>query len=168
MKLDVYEASIPVVLGALANLDALLDKLAAHAQTSGVDEKVYLAARLYPDMFDCTKQIQVACDFAKNLAARLSAQEPPKFADTETTIAELKARVAKTVAFVGGVPRAAFDGAEDRTVVFPMGKETMSITGLAYLTRFGLPNFYFHFTAAYAILRHCGVPLVKRDFIGAL
>lgn len=144
-------------------------KAAANATARKIDPSVFLTSRLAPDMFALAKQVQMTCDFAKNTTARLAGQEPPKFADEEKTIDELKARIAKVLDFTKSFTQAQIDGSEDRDVTFPIGGgKTMSLKGKAYLFNFGMPNFYFHATAAYAILRHNGVPLGKLDFLGGI
>jgi hypothetical protein len=161
-----YSMSVPVFAKTLGNLSAILDKAAAHAEAKKIDPAVLLAARLYPDMFPLTKQVQVACDFAKGTVARLAGEEPPKYDDNETTIEALKARIARTVDYVQGFQAARFAGAEERDVQMKIRDQTLSFKGLPYLAHVALPNFYFHATTAYDILRHNGVELGKRDFIG--
>jgi hypothetical protein len=163
-----YSMSVPVFAKTLGNLSAILDKAAAHAEAKKIDPAVLLAARLYPDMFPLTKQVQVACDFAKGTVARLAGEEPPKYDDNETTIEALKARIARTVDYVQGFQAARFAGAEERDVQMKIRDQTLSFKGLPYLAHVALPNFYFHATTAYDILRHNGVELGKRDFIGAI
>jgi hypothetical protein len=163
-----YSMSVPVFAKTLGNLSAILDKAAAHAEAKKIDPAVLLASRLYPDMFPLTKQVQVACDFAKGTVARLAGEEPPKYDDNETTIEALKARIARTVDYVQGFQAARFAGAEERDVQMKIRDQTLSFKGLPYLAHVALPNFYFHATTAYDILRHNGVELGKRDFIGAI
>jgi uncharacterized protein len=163
-----YSMSVPVFAKTLGNLSAILDKAAAHAEAKKIDPSVLLAARLYPDMFPLTKQVQVACDFAKGTVARLAGEEPPKYDDNETTIEALKARIARTVDYVQGFQAARFAGAEERDVQMKIRDQTLSFKGLPYLAHMALPNFFFHATTAYDILRHNGVELGKRDFIGAI
>jgi hypothetical protein len=163
-----YSMSVPVFAKTLGNLFAILDKAAAHAEAKKIDPAVLLAARLYPDMFSLTKQVQVACDFAKGTVARLAGEEPPKYDDNETTIDALKARIARTVDYVQGFQAARFAGAEERDVQMKIRDQTLSFKGLPYLAHMALPNFFFHATTAYDILRHNGVELGKRDFIGAI
>lgn len=164
----IYSMSVPVFAKTLGNLSAILDKAAAHAEAKKIDPAVLLAARLYPDMFPLTKQVQVACDFAKGTVARLAGEEPPKYDDNETTIEALKARIARTVDYVQGFQAARFAGAEERDVQMKIRDQTLSFKGLPYLAHMALPNFFFHATTAYDILRHNGVELGKRDFIGAI
>ena len=163
-----HSMSVPVFVKTLGNLSAILDKAAAHAEAKKIDPAVLLASRLYPDMFPLTKQVQVACDFAKGTVARLAGQEPQKYDDNETTIEALKARIAKTVDYVQGFQAAQFAGAEERDVQMKIRDQTLTFKGLSYLAHMALPNFYFHATTAYDILRHNGVELGKRDFIGAI
>lgn len=166
MALSMFDASVPSFLRQLAALDAILDKAAAHAAARKVDPAVLLATRLYPDMFALTRQVQLTCDFAKNTTARLAGQEPPKWPDEETTIEQLKARIAKTVDFVKGFSAAQIAGAEDRDITLPLRGQPTTFKGARFLFNFALPNFYFHATTAYAILRHCGVELGKGDYMG--
>jgi hypothetical protein len=166
--ITMYEVSVPVFVRTLENLSTILDKAAAHAETKKIDPLVLLAARLYPDMFPLTRQVQIACDFAKGTAARLAGQEPPKWDDNEASFADLKARIARTIEFVQGFKAAQFAGAEERDVQMKIRDQTLSFKGQAYLLHMAMPNFYFHATTAYDILRHNGVELGKRDFIGAL
>jgi hypothetical protein len=163
-----HSMSVPVFVKTLGNLSAILDKAAAHAEAKKIDPAVLLASRLYPDMFPLTKQVQVACDFAKGTVARLAGQEPQKYDDNETTIEALKARIAKTVDYVQGFQAAQFAGAEERDVQMKIRDQTLTFKGLSYLAHMALPNFFFHATTAYDILRHNGVELGKRDFIGAI
>jgi uncharacterized protein len=163
-----YSMSVPVFAKTLGNLSAILDKAAAHAEAKKIDPSVLLAARLYPDMFPLTKQVQVACDFAKGTVARLAGEEPPKYDDNETTIEALKARIARTVDYVQGFQAARFAGAEERDVQMKIRDQTLNFKGLPYLAHMALPNFFFHATTAYDILRHNGVELGKRDFIGSI
>ena len=146
----------------------MLDKAAAHAAAKKIDAAVLLDWRLAPDMFALGRQVQVACDQAKNGAARLAGTEPPKFEDNETTIDQLKERIAKTVALLKTLDAKAIDASADREITFPLGPNKGQMKGGDYLDHFVLPNFYFHLTAAYAIVRHCGVDVGKRDFLGAI
>jgi uncharacterized protein len=162
-------ASIPVFELSLGALSALLDKAEAHAEAKRIDPAVLLGARLYPDMFNFTRQVQAACDQAKNGAARLAGNDPPRYEDNETTIAELKARITKTIAFLKTVDAASIDAAVDREITFPLGPTRKGhMKGIDYLNHFALPNFHFHVTTAYDILRHSGVEIGKRDFLGAI
>ena len=165
--MSLYESSVPQLKKMLANLDAWLAKGEAYAQKKAFDPNVLLGARLAPDQYPLTRQIQAACDAAKFAVARLSAKEAPKHPDTETTMAELHARIQSVIAFIGTVPAADFAGAETRKVPlsFMPGK---GLSGPDYLFEMALPNFYFHATTAYAILRHSGVDVGKMDFIGSI
>jgi hypothetical protein len=149
----------------LANLSHFLDKAAAHAEAKKFDPAILLNFRLYPDMLPFTKQIQIACDAAKIGVARISGVEAPKFEDNETSFPELKARIQKTLDFLATVPADKLDGTEDKDVTFPTGGGTRTMKAQAYLTTWALPNMFFHVTTAYAILRHNGVELGKRDYL---
>jgi hypothetical protein len=150
----------------LGALSGILDKTAAHCEAKKVDPAVLLGSRLYPDMFALTRQVQLACDFAKNCIGRLTG-EPPKFPDEEKTIPELKARIANTLAYIGSVKPADIDASETKDVTFPTGpQQTMTLKGDAYVLQVVLPNFYFHAATAYDILRHNGIEIGKRDFLG--
>jgi len=151
----------------LKNLDACLDKAVAHAAAKKFDAGLLLQMRLAPDMFPLVRQIQTACDTAKFAAARTTAKEPPSHPDTEQTVDEAKQRIAKVVAYLDGYKQADFDGIESRTVTLPRW-EGKSMTAIDYLIEHALPNFMFHVTTAYAILRHNGVDVGKRDFLGQL
>ena len=166
MSFTLYDVAVPPLARMLGNLGHCLEKGAAHAQEKGEDFKTYLESRLAPDMFPLIKQVQVACDMAKGAGARLAGVEIPKYDDNETSLAELKDRIARTVAFLKGLDRKAFDGAEGREIVLKFPQREFRFNGSDYLTGFVLPNVYFHITAAYAILRSKGVPLGKRDYIG--
>ncbi len=166
MSLSMYQASIPVFVRMLGNLQAILDKGLADAEARKIDPAVFVAARLAPDMHPLSRQVQIACDMAKGGAARLAGVEPPSMPDTETDFAELKARIAKTVDYVKGFKADQIDGSEERPVVLKFPGGEMNLTGQEYLIGFVLPNLYFHVTAAYAILRHNGVTVGKMDFIG--
>jgi hypothetical protein len=166
MQISMYAASVPVFAKMLGNLSAILDKAAAYAEQRKIDPAVLLNARLYPDMFALTKQVQIASDFAKGAVAQLAGQEPPKYEDNETTIAELKARIARTIDYIQGFNPEQLDGSETREVELKIRGESIRYPGLTYLLHVAAPNFYFHVTTAYGILRHNGVELGKRDFVG--
>jgi hypothetical protein len=166
MTISMYQASAPRFANILNNLAAILDKAQAHCEAKKIDPLALTAFRLYPDMLPFTRQITIACDTAKGAVARLAGVEVPKHEDTETGFAELKARIAKTVDFIGTIRPAQVDGSEDKTIVLKLGSREQTFKGLQYLLGFAQPNFYFHATAAYAILRHNGVELGKRDYIG--
>jgi hypothetical protein len=166
MPLSMYQASVPAFLRALGSLSAILDKAEAFAASRKIDPEVLLNWRLAPDMFPFVRQVQIAADFAKGTTARLAGAEVPKFDDNEKTFAELKARIAKTVKFVEGFKPEAIDGSEGRDITLTVGGQELRFKGEPYLVHFSLPNFYFHATTAYAILRRCGVEIGKRDFMG--
>ena len=166
MNISMYQASAPRFANTLQNLSAILDKAQAHAEARKIDPLVLTSSRLYPDMFTLQRQVQIACDTAKGAVARLAGVENPKHEDTETTIEELKARIAKTLAFIGTVKAAQIDGSEENEIALKLGTLEVKWKGMQYLLGFAWPNFYFHATTAYAILRHNGVELGKRDFIG--
>jgi hypothetical protein len=162
-------ASIPVFEISLNALSVLLDKAEAYAEAKKIDPAALLNTRLFPDMFTFTRQVQSACDQAKNGGARLAGIDPPRYEDTEKTIAELKARITKTVAFVKSLDTKKIDASADQEITFPLGPTNKGhMKGADYLNHFVLPNFYFHATTAYDILRHCGVEIGKRDFFGAI
>jgi uncharacterized protein len=167
MSITMHSASVPVFVRMFTNLCQWLDKAEAHAAAKKFDTSVYLSARLAPDMLPFTRQIQIACDGAKFAVARLAGVESPKFEDNETSIAELRGRVAKVIDYLQSVPAAQIDGSEDKDIVIPRRDGSMTMKGEAYLKHFALPNFYFHLTTAYALLRHNGVELGKSDFLGA-
>ena len=162
MPFGIYDACAPVLVRGLSNLSSNLAK----AEASGVPEAELIAGRLAPDMRPLPFQVQTASDSAKGAVARLAGVDVPSMADTEITLAELRDRCARTIAFIEGVDRAAFDGAEDREIVLPMPGGELRLPGGLFLTGFALPNVFFHLTTAYAILRHKGVPLGKMDFLG--
>jgi uncharacterized protein len=168
MPYTMTQSSLPVFEIGLTALSGVLDKAAAFATAKKVDAAVLLGYRLAPDMFALARQVQVACDQAKNGAARLAGTEPPKFEDTETTLDQLKERIAKTVAYLKTLDAKAIDSSADREITFPLGPNKGQMQGGDYLNHFVLPNFYFHLTSAYAIVRHCGVEVGKRDFLGAI
>ena len=163
-----YEASIPVFQRALINLSAILTKAAAHAEAKKFDPVVLVNARLAPDMLPLSRQIQIAVDHARGAAARLAGVERPPVADTETTLDELQARIASTLAYIGTFAPAQIDGSEAREITLPLRTGEVKLKGQPYLLHFALPNFWFHVTTAYAILRHNGVDIGKLDFLGPL
>lgn len=166
MTISMYSASVPVFRNMLGNLSHFLDKAQAHAEAKKFDPLVLADYRLAPDMLPFRKQVQIACDAAKNGLARLSGVEAPKFEDTETSFAELKERIRKTIDYLDSVPRAKIDGCEDKDITFPVGRETTrTMKGEAYLLNWALPNLFFHVTTAYAILRHNGVELGKGEYL---
>jgi uncharacterized protein len=167
MPMSMYRASVPIFLQILPALSAVLDKAAAHAAAKKIDPQVFIDSRLYPDMFPLSRQIQIATDFAKGACARLAGVEPPKYADTERNFDDLKARIAKTVDFIKEFKPAQIDGSEERDISLMLGGQPQKFKGENYLTGLVLPNFFFHATTAYAILRHNGVELGKQDFMRA-
>jgi len=168
MSLSMYQISVPVFVKTLENLSAILDKGAAFAQAKKIDPLVLLGYRLAPDMFALTKQVQIASDHAKRACARLTGVEAPVYEDTESSFEDLKARIAKTTAFIHSLTPTQFEGAETREITMKSGGVDRTFLGSLYLLHNALPNFFFHTTTAYAILRHCGVEIGKGDFIGKL
>ncbi len=169
MPQSMSQASLPAFEINLNALSGILDKAEAFAAAKKIDAAVLLRTRLAPDMFDLTRQVQVATDQARRGAARLAGVEAPSYEDNETTIAQLKARLAKTVAYLKTLDKAKIDASAEKEITFPLGPEKKGhMKGDDYLNHFVLPNFYFHCTAAYSILRHCGVDIGKRDFMGAI
>ena len=166
MSLSIHQTVVHTITHMFGSLQALLDKAEADAAKRGYDIAVLLNARLAPDMFPLSRQIQSASDVAKATVARLAGIEAPSFPDTETTLPELRERIARTLAFVQGVPAESFDGAESRTVTFKVRGHELAFGGADYLITWALPNFYFHITTAYAILRHNGIEIGKRDYLG--
>ena len=166
MALSMYDSSVPVLKHMLQNLAAILRKASDDAGIRKIDPSVFVNGRLAPDMLPLSKQIQIATDQAKGCAARLAGVDIPKFDDTEKTFEELQARIAKTIAFLDGFTADQFDGSEGRAVAFQLHETTLEFTGQGYLLNWVLPNFYFHVTTAYAILRHNGVDIGKKDFLG--
>jgi hypothetical protein len=168
MSISMYDFSIPVLTRGLTNMSAILDKAAAHATAKKFDSVVLAQARLFPDMYPLVRQVQIACDTAKGAAARLAGIEVPKHEDTEVTFADLKARIAKTVDFLKSVTAAQLKDAESRSIEIKFPNGSWKFTGSAYLTDFVLPNFYFHASIVYALLRKAGVEVGKGDFLGAI
>jgi hypothetical protein len=168
MAISMYQASVPAFLQMLNSLSAILDKADAFAAERKIDPTVLLSYRLAPDMFALSRQVQIATDHAKGCCARLAGVEAPKYADDETTFAALKGRIARTIEFVQGFKPADIDGSEERDITITAGSRELRFKGQHYLVHFVLPNFYFHLTTAYNILRHCGLPIGKRDFMGAV
>jgi hypothetical protein len=165
-SLGMHAASVPVFARVLTNLKAILAKGAAHAESRKLDPLVLTGARLFPDMFPLSRQVQIASDTAKGSAARLAGVEPPKFEDTEKSFPELQARLDKTLEYLHGFEPKQIDGSEERTVTLPLPQGEVRFRGQDYLLHFALPNLYFHATTAYAILRHNGVEVGKMDFLG--
>ncbi len=166
MTISMYQASAPVFDKMLGNLSAILGKAASWAEGRKIDPAVLVQARLAPDMFPLSRQVQIACDFAKGTCARLAGVEPPKYEDTEASLADLQARIAKTRQYVATLKAAQIDGSEGRDIKFKAGPREFEFKGLPYLIEFALPNFYFHYTTTYAILRHNGLDLAKKDYVG--
>ncbi len=168
MSLSMYQASIPGFIRSLQNLSAILTKAAAYAEAKKIDPSVLINARLAPDMFPLSRQIQIATDGVKGCAARLAGVDVPSYADTETTFPELQARIAKTVAFLQGFKPEQIDGSEKRAIALKVGGVDMTFEGQPYLLSFVIPNLYFHTTIAYAILRHNGLDVGKKDYLGSV
>jgi len=167
MPISMYRASAPIFLQMLPAMSANLDKAQAYAVAKKFDPSVLLQSRLYPDMLPLSRQVQLACDFAKNTMARLAGVDPVKIEDTETTIDQLKARIGRTIGLVKEFKPSQIDGSEERDISFPLGGQTRQFKGENYLVGFALPNFFFHVTTAYAILRHNGLEIGKGDYMPA-
>jgi uncharacterized protein len=168
MAISLYDFSVPVLTRGLTNLSAILDKAAAHAAEKKFDSIVLAQARLFPDMHPLTRQVQIACDTAKGAAARLAGIEPPKHEDTETTVAELKARIAKTLDFLKTVTADQLKDAESRPIELKFPSGSWKFTAVNYVTDFVLPNFYFHVGMVYALLRKNGIVVGKSDYLGSI
>lgn len=168
MSTSLYDLGVPALERMLGQFDLILAKAEAHAAARKIDPAVLLGARLFPDMFPLTRQVLIACDFARGGCQRLAGVAPDKWADDEASFPELRERVARTRAVLAGLSREQFEGAAERVVEIRLKGEPAQMAGLAYLNRMVLPNFYFHFTTAYDILRHNGVELGKSDFLGPL
>ena len=162
-----YQVAVPSLVRSLNNLVSILEKAAAHAEAKKFDPAVLIASRLYPDMLPLNRQVHIASDIARRGIARLAGVEAPAIEDNETTFVELCDRLRNVVAYIESFTPEQIDGSEEKVITLPMGKETMTFTGQDYLLFFILPNVYFHVTTAYDILRHCGVEVGKRDFLGA-
>jgi len=168
MSLSMYDATVPVIKQMLASLSDVLAKAEAHALENKLDPNALLHARLFPDMFTLTRQVQIACDFGKSIPSRLAGVDVPAYDDSEQSFAELQARIARTLALIADIDAASFDGSEDRQILLRPGTpKERSIGGKAYLLNYGLPQFFFHVTTAYALLRHNGVGIGKKDYMGA-
>jgi uncharacterized protein len=165
MSFSMYEALVPPVTHMLGSYSGFLTKAEKYAREKGIDPNSYLSARLYEDMLPLTKQVQIATDNAKGAAARLAGVEIPKFEDTEKTFPELQARLDKTIAFLDTLTEAQFEGAEDRDIVLQLRDRKQEFKGATYLLQFANPNVYFHITTAYALLRHGGVEIGKKDYL---
>jgi len=166
MKISMHTMVVDQCAHMLRNLSALLDKGVAHAEAKKFDPAVLVNSRLAPDMFPLSRQVQIATDMVKAGVARLTGQEAPRYEDTEQTMDELKARIAKTIDYIESVPASAFEGSEERDIRIPLRDRTLEMKGLQYVRQWVLPNFYFHVTTVYALLRHNGVDVGKRDFLG--
>ena len=164
--ISMYHATVPVINQLLGGLIGVLDKAAAHCEAKKIEPTALLSARLFPDMFGLIKQVQIASDQAKGAAARLTGNEVPTYTDTEVSFADLKGRIQKTLDFVNSIPADKYAGSDDREIVLQMRAGPVNFKGLAYLQHFAMPNFYFHVATAYNILRHNGVEIGKRDFLG--
>lgn len=168
MPLSMYQASVPVFVKTLGNLSAILDKASAHAAANKIDPAVLLGWRLAPDMLNMGRQIQVAADMVKGCVARLAGTEPPSWPDNEETFDEFKARLQRTISYCNEFTPAQIDGSEERDVTIKMGGNPVTFKGQPYLLNFSIPNVFFHVTTAYDILRHCGVQIGKKDFVGSM
>ncbi|WP_437675902.1 DUF1993 domain-containing protein [Sorangium sp. So ce131] len=167
MAISMYQSSIPVLVRMLGNLSAILTKAEAYAQAKKIEPRVLIEGRLSPDMFPLARQVQIATDMAKGCGARLAGVDLPKYEDNEATFDELQARLAKTIAFLNSLRPEQIDGSEDRDITIPMGNNPpLQLKGLNYLLYWVQPNFYFHVTTAYAILRHNGLEIGKMDYLG--
>lgn len=166
MSISMCQATSPRFINGLVNLSNILKKAAEHAALKKIDPSALLQARLYPDMFTLTRQVQIACDTAKGAVARLAGQEPPKHEDVEQSFEDLQARIKKTIVFIESIPLQALDGSESRGIHLKAGGKELTFVGSQYLMGWAWPNFHFHSTTAYAILRHNGVALGKMDYLG--
>lgn len=166
MPTSIYAVSVPVFIRSLTNMLAWLDKAESHAKAKGFETENYLGLRLSPDMAPLTRQIQIASDSVKGCVARLSGEDAPAWADNETSFDELRARIQKTIEFAKGASKETIDASATRTISLPLPTGPLELSGEIFLTGFAIPNFYFHCTMTYALLRHAGVELGKMDFIG--
>jgi len=167
MKISMHNMVVDQCAPLLAAMSKILDKGVAYAEAKKFDPSVLVNSRIAPDMWPLSRQVQIASDMVKNGVARLAGQEAPRYEDNEQTIDELKARIAKTIDYIKSVPASAFEGSEDRDIKIPLRDRTLEMKGLDYLRGFVLPNFYFHTSMVYALMRHNGVELGKKDFLGA-
>ena len=167
MTISMYQVAVPSLARSLNNLVSILDKAAAHAEAKKIDPTVLIASRLYPDMLPLNRQVHIASDIARRGIARLAGVEAPVIEDNETTFAQLGDRLRNVVTYIESFTPEQIDGSEEKVITLPIGKETMTFAGQDYLLFFILPNVYFHVVTAYDILRHCGVEVGKRDFLGA-
>ena len=168
MSMSLYAVTVPVFVRTLSNLEAVLQKAKAHALDHKIEEAAFVNARLYPDMFPLSRQVQIATDIARGCAARLAGVEPPSYEDNEQTFDDLVSRIRRTVDYLRSLPEPQFEGAETREITRPVRGEPHKFSGTNYALQFGMPNVYFHAATAYDILRHNGVPLGKSDFLGKL
>jgi len=166
MTISMYQASAPRLINSMRNLSAILDKTQAYIDAKKIDPAALLQFRLFPDMLNLTRQIQIATDTAKGVVARLAGVDIPAYEDNETSVAELQARIAKTIAFIEGFTPAQIDGTEDKAIVTKRGDKETHYTGMQFLLGHAIPNVYFHVSIAFAILRHNGVEIGKRDYLG--
>ena len=166
MTISMYQASVPRIVNMLTNLDHLLDKALVHIESKKWNEAALTPFRLYPDMLPMTRQVQIACDTAKGVVARLAGVDIPAYEDNEVSFADLKQRIAKTMAFVNSFTAAQIDGTEDKDIVTKRGDVETRYVGMQFLLNHAMPNIYFHITTVYAILRHNGVEIGKRDYLG--
>ena len=166
MTISMFQASVPRLINALNNLSHILDKAQAHIDAKKIDASALIQFRLYPDMLNFTRQVQIASDTAKGVVARLAGVEVPAYEDNEQSIADLKARIAKTIAFIQGFKPEQIDGTEDKDIITKRGEKETHYKGMQFLLGHAIPNVYFHITTAYAILRHNGVEIGKRDYLG--
>lgn len=166
MTISMYQASVPRFVNILGNLSNILDKAQAHIDAKKIEPSVLTQYRLFPDMLPMSVQVQIACDAAKGVVARLAGLDIPAYEDNEKTLADLKARIAKTVTFIQSVPAAQIDGTEDKDIVVKRGEKETHYKGMQFLLGHAVPNFYFHVSTTYNILRHNGVEIGKRDFLG--
>lgn len=168
MSLSMYQASLPIFISGLKSLSAILSKAEKHAEAKKIDPSVFITSRLAPDMFALVRQVQIATDGVKGCAARLAGIEVPSYPDTEASFAELQERIAKTIQFLSSINKEQIDGTEERPIHLKVGGKELNFLGQPYLLNFVVPNFYFHFTTAYNILRHNGVEIGKIDFLGGV
>ena len=166
MTISMYQASAPRLINSMRNLSVILDKTQAYIDAKKIDPAALLQFRLFPDMLNLTRQIQIATDTAKGVVARLAGVDIPTYEDNETSVAELQARIAKTIAFIEGFTPAQIDGTEDKAIVTKRGDKETHYTGMQFLLGHAIPNVYFHVSIAFAILRHNGVEIGKRDYLG--
>ena len=166
MTISMYQASVPRFVNILGNLSSILDKAQAHVDAKKLDQSSLTGFRLFPDMLPMTKQVQIACDTAKGLVARLAGVEIPVFEDNESSLADLKARIAKTIAFIQTIKPEQLDGTEDKDIVIKRGEKETHYKGMQFLLGHAVPNVYFHVTTTYNVLRHNGVEIGKRDYLG--